>query len=124
MHAANHFRKENPVILRGKPVTKGQALHYAWWFENFRNKLSNGIYRFSYFKKDGSIREAVGTLNPELIPTDKMPVTDNPSPVTPNYSTFNYFDLSKNEWRSFRLDLFIGFIEDVSENYSSSRLFV
>ena len=58
MSAANHLRKQNPVILRGTPITSSQALKYAWWFEAFRKKLATGVWRFSYFKKDGSIRQA------------------------------------------------------------------
>ena len=56
MFAANHLRKQNPVILRGTPITPSQALKYAWWFEAFRKKLATGVWRFSYFKKDGSIQ--------------------------------------------------------------------
>ena len=115
MKTANTLRKENPVILGGTPISQSQALKYAWWFEQFRAKLATGIYRFSYMKKDGSIREAIGTLCDAFIPTEKIPVTGNPSPVTPNYETFNYFDLVKNEWRSFRLDNFVGFVEEVKE---------
>ena len=31
----------------------------------FRNKLKSGVVNFKYTKKDGSVREAKGTLNPE-----------------------------------------------------------
>ena len=33
----------------------------------FRNKLKSGVVNFKYTKKDGSVREAKGTLNPEII---------------------------------------------------------
>ena len=121
MKTANTLRKENPVILRGAPISLSQALKYAWWFEQFRAKLATGIYRFSYMKKDGSIREAVGTLSDAFIPTDRLPKgTAEPN----NYESFSYFDVLKNEWRSFRLDNFIGSVEDLTENYSSIRLAV
>ena len=45
MSAANHLRKQNPVILRGHAITSSQALKYAWWFEAFRKKLSTGVWR-------------------------------------------------------------------------------
>ena len=121
MKTANTLRKENPVILRGAPISLSQALKYAWWFEDFRDKLATGIYRFSYVKKDGTIREAIGTLNEDFIPTDQLP---KGTAKNINYESFSYFDLLKNEWRSFRLDLFIGFVEDLTENYSSIRLAV
>ena len=128
MSAANHLRKQNPVILRGTPITPSQALKYAWWFEDFRKKLSTGVWRFSYYKKDGSIREAVGTLDMSRIPEDKRPKGDMPDgaarepsvlssapDVRPeNYDTFPYYDLDAAGWRSFRLDNFIGFVEQVN----------
>ena len=114
MRAAHAMQKSNPVILRGVSITQSQAVKYAWWFESFRLKLQNGIYRFSYFKTDGSIREATGTLNLELIPEDKRPSLqggDGGRLLPPG--VFNYYDLEKKAWRSFRYDNFIGFITQV-----------
>ena len=119
MSAANHLRKQNPVILRGHAITPSQALKYAWWFESFRKKLSTGVWRFSYFKKDGSIRQARGTLDFSRIPEEHHPKSLSSAPdVRPeNYDTFPYYDLYADGdcggWRSFRLDNFIGFIEEV-----------
>lgn len=111
MSAANHLRKENPVILRGTPITSSLALKYAWWFENFRNKLSTGVWQFSYFKKEGSIRQARGTLDPSLIPSEHAPKTsDEANQWMPCCDTFTYYDLDAAGWRSFRLDNFIGFV--------------
>ena len=121
MSAANHLRKQNPVILRGTPITPSQALKYAWWFEDFRKKLSTGVWRFSYFKKDGSIRQAVGTLDMSRIPEDKRPGTSSrqtggvaSAEKGDSPSTFPYYDLDAAGWRSFRLDNFIGFVEQVN----------
>ena len=119
MRTANYFNKENPVILRGTPITPSQALKYAWWFEAFRQKLSTGVWRFSYFKTDGSIREAVGTLSMDLIPEDKRPKGDMSDGAArePAAGVFPYYDLladgDTGAWRSFRLDNFIGFVEEV-----------
>lgn len=112
MKAANQIRKNKPVILRGAEATQSQALKYAWWFEGFRTRLSEGKYRFSYVKLDGHIREAVGTLDMSLIPAEHHPkgLTDS---ETKSYNAFAYYDLEKGEWRSFRLDNFIGFVEQV-----------
>ena len=120
MSAANYLRKQNPVILRGTPITSSQALKYAWWFEDFRKKLSTGVWRFSYFKKDGSIREAVGTLDMSRIPEDKRPKGDMSDGAArePAAGVFPYYDLYADGdcagWRSFRLDNFIGFVEQVN----------
>ena len=116
MSAANHLRKQNPVILRGTPITPSQALKYAWWFEDFRKKLSTGVWRFSYYKTNGSIREAVGTLDMSRIPEDKRPKGDMSDGAArePSVNTFPYYDLDAAAWRSFRLDNFIGFVEQVN----------
>lgn len=120
MRAAHAMQKSNPVILRGVPISQSQALKYAWWFEGFRLKLQKGIYDFSYFKTDGTIREARGTLNLELIPEDKRPKGENSSPLRggrvgsePAPGVFTYYDLIAQGWRSFRCDNFIGFITRV-----------
>ena len=113
MFAANHLRKNNPVVLRGQSITSSQALKYAWWFESFRAKLASGVYRFSYLKIDGTIREARGTLDLSRIPQDQLP-KDTAVNHVPNYETVNYFDLDAASWRSFRLDNFIGFVEQIS----------
>ena len=115
MRAAHAMQKSNPTILRSAQITQSQALKYAWWFEGFRLKLQKGIYDFSYFKTDGSIREARGTLNMELIPEDKRPKGDmsDGAACEPAPGVFTYYDLIKQGWRSFRCDNFIGFITQV-----------
>ena len=35
--------------------------------DTLRNALKSGVVNFKYTKKDGSVREAKGTLNPEII---------------------------------------------------------
>ncbi len=114
MKAANSLKKTRPVILRGAQPDASNALKYAWWFESFRNRLRKGVYRFSYFKKDGGIREARGTLNPSVIPAENMPKSGmDPDAVEP-VNTFRYYDLDAAGWRSFCLDNFIGFVTKVS----------
>lgn len=116
MRTANQLKKEKPAILRGTSLTQSQALKYAWWFESFRKKLQSGTYRFSYFKIDGSIRDAVGTLDMSRIPEDKRPKGDMSDGAArePNPDVFTYYDLNAGGWRSFRLDNFIGFVEQVN----------
>ena len=119
MKAANVLKKNSMVRLRGANLNASQALKMAWWFEDFRTKLATGIYRFSYIKLDGSIREATGTLNPDLIPAENHP--KNSGKTIPNYETFAYYDLDAAAWRSFRLDNFIGFIYEIDKEKSSKR---
>ena len=120
MMRANHLYGSNIILLRGANLSRREkqkvSLKLAWYYEHFRDMLASGVYRFSYFKKDGSIREARGTLCPDLIPEDQRPKNDkmvNEKMV--NQSTFCYYDLyadgDTGGWRSFCLDLFIGFVE-------------
>ena len=112
MRTANYLKDQKPAILRGKALSQSSALKYAWWFESFRKNLQSGIYRFSYFKTDGSIREAVGTLDMTRIPEKDHPKGDmsDGHAKKPNTDTFCYYDLNAGGWRSFRLDNFIGFV--------------
>ena len=122
MRTANQLKKEPPVILKGTPIDQSNALKYAWWFENFRTDLHSGVYRFSYFKKDGSIREARGTLVFSIIPEDQWPKKDlKESTYKRGKMTFSYYDLDAAGWRSFCLDLFIGFVERLSADQQTSR---
>ena len=86
------------------------SLHSAWWYESVRDALNNGMARFTYSKKDGSSRSALGTRSPILIPADKLPkssLADLDDKEADNYRTIPYFDLDKNEWRSFSVLNFI-----------------
>ena len=85
------------------------CLKRAWYFERFRNWLKDGLVTFSYMKKDGSIREARGTLNELLIPTDKLP--KGTSTAKPNFSSVAYYDLERQDWRAFNVCEFIGGVE-------------
>lgn len=78
------------------------ALKQAWWFESFRDALSNGFARFTYYKKDGTTRTALGTRSPSLIPIDKLPKGQlEINEWKDIVEAIPYFDLDKNEWRSF-----------------------
>ncbi len=61
-------------------------------------KLTEGSVSFKFRKVDGTVREATGTLNNDLIPegqrTTAIPAEDA--------ATVAYFDLGANGWRSFR----------------------
>lgn len=105
MCTANYLRNEHPA--NGNMAF---ALRSAWWFESFRDALSNGFARFIYRKKDGTIRTALGTRSSVLIPIDKLPkgdMSDGSATWEDSTETIPYFDLDKNEWRSFSVLNFI-----------------
>lgn len=86
------------------------ALKQAWWFEAFRDAISNGFARFTYYKKDGTTRTALGTRSLSLIPVDKLPkgdMSDGAAAWEDNVKAIPYFDLDKNEWRSFNVLNFV-----------------
>ena len=85
------------------------ALKQAWWFESFREAISNGFARFTYIKKDGKTRTALGTRAASLIPVDKLPKGDmsDGAALEDGVKAIPYFDLDKNEWRSFNVLHFV-----------------
>lgn len=73
-----------------------------------RKLLKQGVVRFKYEKKDGSIRKANGTLKKSLIPEsdkDKGGESDFPK------ECFGYYDIDRDDWRMFLRDNFIGVIK-------------
>ena len=68
--------------------------------EELKSRLSAGVVRFFFQKKDGSLREALGTSNLSSIPQGHHPsgVRQAPSSVVP------FFDIEKQQWRSAKVD--------------------
>ena len=100
------------VLQKGYPIDQSFALKRAWWFESFRDALSNGFARFTYLKKDGTYRTALGTRSPLLIPADKVPkCPQNNEEWEERANAIPYFDLEKNEWRSFTVLNFVSLDE-------------
>lgn len=56
---------------------------------------SNATFTFSFVKKNGDLRQAVGTTRTTLIPKELRGKKS-----TPTANSVNFFDLNKNEWRS------------------------
>lgn len=61
--------------------------------------LTEGSVAFQYRKTDGSIRNAVGTLNGDL-----MPETESKKTVSTDGPSINYYDLESKAWRQFKRD--------------------
>lgn len=73
--------------------------------EQLRNLLFNTRVLLKYKKKDGSIKETTGTTNPEIVGLHyEMKKTTKDESKKRNNEIINYFDLEKNEWRSFRFE--------------------
>jgi hypothetical protein len=69
--------------------------------EELREILQMEKAHFEYKKKDGTLREAFGTLQFAYIPEDQQPKSNS------DYESknFRYFDLDKNAWRSISGDI-------------------
>ena len=74
------------------------AVGKAMMIENLKTKMANGIAHFAFKKKDGSIREAWGTIQ-ENIAAAK---TNGNGISREYYKTTAFFDIEKGEWKSFR----------------------
>jgi len=101
MRQANYIRSNHPAN-----GNMGFSLRAAWWFESLRDAMNNGFVQFTYTKKDGSTRTALGTRSPLLVPADKAPKgnSDNGDEAwNDSVKSIPYFDLEKNEWRSFNV---------------------
>lgn len=94
----------SPLVARHIAVIaakKGSTLMgsaKALLIEEAKRQMRNGTCHFIYMKKDGSVREAFGTLNAALC--SKHINGRGQSPETWGCSC--YFDVEKGQFRSFR----------------------
>ena len=101
--SANLIAVQNMTMLRaavieertGNLVLAGMK---ALMIEQLKEKLKNGVAHFVYLKKDGSLREAFGTLNRALIDN----YINNSGESREKYQCTAYFDIQAGGFRSFR----------------------
>jgi len=86
------------IVIEKRTQSELLAGMKAMMIRNLKEKMSNGVAHFQFLKKDGSIREAWGTLNSSL--TKKY--INGRGESRELYATSAYFDIEKAEWRSFR----------------------
>ena len=70
----------------------------AMQIELLKTKMSTGVAHFAFLKKDGSVREAFGTIQSNIA-TAK---TNGFGVSRECFNTTAYFDVEKGAWRSFR----------------------
>ena len=66
--------------------------------------LKKGVVEFEYKKIDGSLRKATGTLKKSLIPDEYK--DDERIEKSNSDEVFTYYDIKKEDFRSFRKDNF------------------
>ena len=74
---------------------------------NFNEALRKGKVKFTYRKKDGSLREALGTLHKETMGEENYPSNGNTESKGPE-NQIRYYDLNSNGWRSFLSENLLG----------------
>lgn len=115
-----------PLLAHHEVRSWSECMRMAWYFIRLRKALSDGLVTFSFYKKDGSIREARATLHPTLIPADKWPKANSQEPKANGQkpiAAIAFFDLDKQEWRSFSIANFIGFVSayKLTENHFNQQ---
>lgn len=90
-------RDEIVRYLTSTGYSRSQAEFKAEIISGLENDMQEGIVSFQYLKKDGTIRDASGTLSSELVPPTNG--TGNKKSI----GVFTYFDTDKQEWRCFKL---------------------
>ncbi len=77
--------------------------------ETMKKRMMRGeVVRFAYMKKDGSVRIAVGTLQPQAVQANVVG-TGIPKKY---YGMYVYLDLERMAWRGFLENRFVGTIEN------------
>jgi hypothetical protein len=107
-------KQEMVRLLKGAPGTQYQqaddtnkAIIRDW----IKSLLQKQPITVTFTKADGTDREMLCTLNPEMLPEPNVPVTPVDGIVKeakerkkPDEHSLRVFDLEKKEWRSFRFD--------------------
>ncbi len=98
-------------------LTKSDAFRRAYDVQQCLEAMGEGVVRLRYYKRDGMLREAVGTLCKGYSERfDNYEYKDAPSKATSiDYDLFLYWDLEEDGYRSFKASRFIDF--EVLENY-------
>jgi len=68
--------------------------------------LATGVFDITFTKVSGEIKTTRGTLQPQFLPVT-APLAEGEAPKSKkaiNESLVNFYDLSVNEWRSFKID--------------------
>lgn len=90
--------RANVIAVRSHARTI-DGISKALLIEQLKTKLRSGqIVKFAYLKRNGEIRIAFGTTNPDFI-QDKVCGWGE---SRENFATTAYFDLEQRAWRSFR----------------------
>lgn len=81
--------------IKGSFANFAAALRHAWVVIKLMQKMKKQSVSFVYRKVDGTIREAIGTLNVQY---------ERKTDSAPKYDSVAYFDMDAQGWRSFKVE--------------------
>lgn len=84
--------------------TPGRALAKTLIIAKIRDRMNNGVARFSYFKQNGEHREAYGTRSPFIIGLLGGQGLGQDAQTLSDGRHFRYFDIQRMAWRNFCVD--------------------
>ena len=94
----NNSTANRATIIATRTQSAEMGAMKAMLIETLKIKLANGIAHFIFKKKDGSYREAWGTIQNNIAKAK----TNGKGVSREVYKTTAYFDVEVGEWRSFR----------------------
>lgn len=98
-HKSKLFKIAHSLLKKAEVSSLSEALRKAWKAIKIYAKMQMGKVEFRFQKLDGTIREAVGTL----CDIDYTPSPNAKPRKTPDDDVMRYFDVEKNQFRSFRI---------------------
>ena len=90
--------------ITGRPMAECEKT--ASMIASCIKEMCSRVVEFYYMKKDGTKRQAFGTLQPEVI----VPLISQSSNREPNPDLVTYFDTEKNQFRSFKKVNFVSYV--------------
>lgn len=90
--------------ITGRPMAECET--QAQQIADCVKAMKSRIVEFYFIKKDGTVRQAFGTLQDDII----LPLIKDNSNREPNPELVTYFDTVKKQFRSFRKENFKSFV--------------
>lgn len=87
-------------FVKVEGMTMSNALRIAWKNAKVYQAMCKSTVTFAFRKVDGSTRLSTGTLSIQNIPAKALQFS--PNPHKKNIFTQRYFDVEKQDWRSFK----------------------
>ena len=98
----NDAKRINEITGRPMAECENQASQIAECVKAMKSR----IVEFYFVKKDGTVRQAFGTLQYDVI----LPLIKDATNREPNPEVVTYFDTVKQQFRSFRKENFKSFV--------------